>query len=72
MATNQAFERYLKQHREANDGIRLGQRFCNDFIKGPWPKLFYAEQEYDCVGIILGWLESHHYFNEMPPKVIRE
>ena len=51
-----------------NDGLRLGQRFVNMYIKGSWPELFYANDvvAYD---MIQDWLDDHHYYFELPPVV---
>lgn len=47
---------------------RLGQAFCNDFIKHSWPELYYAEDD-TALALIDNWLFDHTYFEEMPVKV---
>ncbi len=49
---------------------RLGQAFCNDFIKESWPRLYYSESESQSLWMINAWLGNHHYFNgELPVGV---
>lgn len=66
---NKALQRYIQRHNATNDGIRLGQRFCNDFIKSSWPELFYATDTQRCVSMIETWLAEHHYQDTLPTKV---
>lgn len=49
--------------------VRLGQYFCNTYIKGSWPELFYEEDEEKAAEIIRTWLVDHQYTDTMPPKV---
>jgi len=50
---------------------RLGQAFCNDFIKDPWSELYYAENGYETYGAIWDWLEEREYIqtDTMPEKL---
>lgn len=48
---------------------RLGQAFCNNFIKSPWPELFYEENETKAEVMIKEWLTNNHYYATMPPKL---
>lgn len=36
---------------------RLGQAFCNDFISGSWPELYYCEDQYNAYGLIWDLLD---------------
>lgn len=48
---------------------RLGQWFCNNYIKGQWPELFYCTDTSEAEAMIQEWLEDHQYINQEPPKV---
>lgn len=48
---------------------RLGQAFVNQFIRHPWPELFYEEDEQKALNMIKQWLQNHCYFDTMPPQV---
>lgn len=42
---------------------RLGQAFCNDFIRYPWPELYYCENAYESYNLIWNLLESTKDFD---------
>lgn len=48
---------------------RLGQRFINDFIKLPWPELYYEEDTVKADAMIREWLTNNHHFCTMPQKI---
>jgi hypothetical protein len=48
---------------------RLGQHFCNMYIKGQWPELFYGEDRQKNLIMIEKWLKDNCYQNDMPPVV---
>lgn len=48
---------------------RLGQHFCNLYIKGQWPELFYGEDRQKNLIMIEKWLKDNCYKNDMPPVV---
>lgn len=48
---------------------RLGQYFCNMYIKGQWPELFYGEDRQKNLIMIEKWLKDNCYQNDMPPVV---
>jgi hypothetical protein len=54
------------------DQQRLGQRFCNTFIKGAWPELFYETDEAVALFKIDLWLVDNCYFNAMPLPINKE
>lgn len=60
---------YAKWKGKIHPSLRLGQAFCNDFIKEPWPELFYEEDELTAEIVIKNWLTRHHYYATMPPKI---
>ena len=39
-------------------GIRLGRYFCNKYVRGQWPELFYCEDEDKCIDMITQYLED--------------
>lgn len=45
---------------------RLGQAFVNDFIKKPWPELFYETNPFKCRSMITQYLMDHQYFPNVP------
>lgn len=68
------FDFYSSRSQRFNDkgmlvGERLGQAFCNDFIKDSWPELFYCEDEGKCVKMITQWLNDCQYHDSLPVKV---
>lgn len=52
-------------------GERLGQAFCNDYIRSSWPELFYCEDEGKCVKMITQWLNDCQYYGDLPAKARR-
>lgn len=38
---------------------RLGQAFCNDFIRFSWPELYYEEDDDEALTFIAIWLLDH-------------
>ena len=67
---------YICRHHETSDGLRLGQRFFNDFIKSDKElddlNLFYEKDDNKTIWFIEKWLQDKHYFNELPPKLERD
>lgn len=48
---------------------RIGQAFCNDFIKKPWPELFYEEDHQKAILTIWQWVRDNCYsLDRMPAK----
>lgn len=45
---------------------RLGQAFCNDFIKIPWPELYHCVDDERSGQIIYYYLTDHQYWPNMP------
>lgn len=50
--------------------LRLGQQFCNMYIKGSWPELFYAD-DVMASSLILQWLSNNQYYYTLPPIIDR-
>ena len=65
---NKALEEYIERHARKKDHIRLGQRFCNDFIKGNWPELFYCEDDDAAECMIKKYMFDLCYFTTMPTQ----
>ncbi len=57
---------WLQNYYSNRKSERLGQAFCNDFIKGPWPELFYELDMKKAEAIISKWLFDNHYMKDMP------
>lgn len=53
------------------DHLRLGQRFCNTFIKESWPELYYEANDAVAKSMIEVWLDRHQYYTELPPAIDR-
>lgn len=47
---------------------RLGQAFVNDFIRIPWPDLYYCTDDVIASREIYKYLERHCYWPFMPLK----
>lgn len=45
---------------------RLGQAFCNDFIKMPWPELYHCTDDERSAQIIYYYLTDYCYWPNMP------
>ena len=56
----------LRDHRVGYRNLRLGQYFCDRYIKSSWPDLFYCEDYAKCVHLISKWLEDNQYLDSMP------
>lgn len=66
----EAFHKFINLHKQkAGDGIRLGQRFVNTYIRGSWPQLFYETDEAKAMKMIEEWLLRHHYYDELPREL---
>ena len=61
---------FVRAHTQANDELRLGQRFVILYIKQPWPELFYQESDKESMKIISEWLTQNHYFDKMPTPIV--
>lgn len=67
-----ALQKIKKQHENQKvahgASYRLGQFFCNKFIKQDWPELFHANEK-DAESMIKTWLIDHNYEDTLPPVV---
>jgi hypothetical protein len=70
--TTEAYAKFLSLHNaRKQDKLRLGQRFCNMYVKESWPSLYYTEDETLAKALINGWLANYHYYNALPPEIKR-
>ena len=60
----------VKEWQEESREERLGQYFCNRYIKKPWPELFYCNSFSRALAIISKWLEDNHYTDVLPDRII--
>ena len=69
------FSEYIVRHYNKIDGLRLGQRFHNDFIRSDKGlddfNLFYEKDDQKVIWMIEKWLQDNHYFNTLPEKLKR-
>lgn len=66
-ATHQLFQEFNESKKIHGDHERLGQYFCNRYIKMSWPELFHEKNDAISIEIIKVWLADHDYHNELPP-----
>ena len=63
-----SFNKFIKIHESSKkDGLRLGQRFVNMYIKDAWPALFYETEDNKAKIMIITWLSMHQYEAVLPP-----
>lgn len=59
--------KFLHYHKfNQYDNQRLGQRFCNLFIRHEWTELFYQINEAEAARLIDKWLTDHQYTDNLP------
>lgn len=65
-----AVVKFILLHKEATDGQRPGQRFCNMYLTAgvSWPELYYERNEEKAFLMIQQWLNDNHYITELPPQ----
>lgn len=66
---SRALLKFLMKHYSDPQGLRLGQRFCNEYIKGEYPELFYMKNDEKAKDLIEKWLNDHQYTQSLPLKV---
>lgn len=67
---NKSLVKFLKEHYKNEQNQRVGQKFCNLYVKTSWPDLYYASDE-DAVQIINQWLYQHGYHDQLPERISR-
>ena len=65
------YHQFLLLHYPNLSKLRLGQRFCNMYIKNSWPELFYADDETASL-LIQQWLVDNHYTTQLPQELKRD
>lgn len=50
---------------------RLGQAFVNDFVKTPWPELFYEPDTIKAKQMIIAFLKDNCYYPNLPQLIDR-
>lgn len=50
--------------------VRLGQHFCNEFIRESWPELYYEEDYNKSMDLIVDFLVHCHVYPSLPNKII--
>lgn len=70
---SRSLDRIIAKHKHLypNNEIRLGQYFCNEYVKDSWPNLFYEEDDKSSQALIQLWLNSNRYANVMPQTIKR-
>lgn len=64
-----SFDKLVKEWQTENRNERLGQYFCNRYIKKPYPELYYEADYFTTAWLIAQWLVDHNYQEELPQKV---
>jgi len=61
---------FLARHRRMfpQDDLRLGQRFCNEFISAPMGQLYYETDDERALEMILAFLGDLQYLPHTPPE----
>lgn len=62
---------FIAFHKKDPKGLRLGQHFCNLYIKESFSELYYAHDD-KAKRIIIQWLSKHQYTTELPQIIDRE
>jgi len=65
-----AFAKFIIIHYsdvEARTHLRVGQHFCNLFIKNPWAELYHERDLEKTATLISQWLLDNQYYEELPP-----
>ena len=57
---------FISIHKTAKDALRLGQRFCNMYMKQPFPELYYEENDDKAAFMIRSYLTDYCYFETLP------
>lgn len=57
---------FINEWKQANNSLRLGQHFCNEYIKCPWPELYYCEDTEKSISMIVEYLVTLCYYPYMP------
>ena len=59
----------MQLYKKEGGNQRLGQFFCNKYVKYSWPELFYEEQTDVAIRRITVYLTHLQYIYELPPEL---
>lgn len=59
----------IKKWKTHGGGQRLGQFFCNYFVKESMPDLYHQQDKEKAKEVIREYLLRHQYFDKAPPRV---
>lgn len=62
---------FVGSHHAAKDGLRLGQRFVNLYVRGQWTSLFYESDDRLALETIKQYLVDLQYGDSMPPPLFQ-
>ena len=68
----ESIRQLLKLYKEQGKHQRLGQFFCNNYVKYSWPELFYEEDRDVAIRRITTYLEHYQYTDVLPPILPRQ
>lgn len=60
-----------KEYKAEGAHQRLGQFFCNKYVKYSWPELFYEEDPSKAVKAITIYLTHYQYIDTLPLPIKR-
>jgi hypothetical protein len=63
-----AFDKFTELYKSDPSAphLRLGQFFCNLYIRESWPELYYEADDSKAAALICDWLERHQYTDSLP------
>lgn len=60
------YEKWKQLWRIGKTSERMGQAFCNDFIKDSWSELYFENDYWKADDLITQWLVDNHYYPNTP------
>lgn len=66
-----SLQQIVRAHGQVKHNLRLGQYFCNTYIKESWPELYYEGDHEKAKAMIAEWLERHQYTEVRPQPILR-
>lgn len=69
MVFQESTEKFRRLHQRNGHELRLGQLFCNRYIRESWPELYYETNPEKALAKIDEWLVKHCYFHELPMPI---
>jgi len=65
----QSLKFLMSEYYKENRHERLGQYFCNRYIKQAWPELFHERDASAAADMIEKWLVDNQYTDTLPRKI---